>query len=493
MTGPTTGPNGGAGTWNFTSTQWFDGVNDIVWTNSGNYRAVFDGTNGGPVQIAQGLIIEAESLVINKPGYVFSGGGVRRMTVHSGIIEANADVAINMVITNPPSATNLVGIIKTGAGKLHFGVNNNTFLGGLYILDGSVVVTNKQQVGGTDTPVTVNGGTLELGFSDNVSGRVLYVGDAGATFDVPDSTDTWVWQQLRSTNGSISKIGTGTLSFGNANGGGVTNVSSGTGDVFVYDGTLAVLTSFGSAIGSGSVGVITNGTLAGAGLIGGPVMVKGTISPSAGGATTNTLPNLTLANGLTLMHDSTYKWDLLAFSDDTVGAAGKDFDRISLTNGNLAFDSIAKLSINFGGTATDPDSGDPFWQANHVWTVLALSDTASNPASGNFATLQNASYAAGTFSTSVSGNGSILLTFTSNAAPPPAPRIETIANAGLTNVLLTWTSVSNYNYEVQYNTNLATTNWSVLTSLTATGSVSTATDPAGAETLRNYRVVLQVP
>ena len=316
----------------------------------------------------------------------------------------------------------------------------------------------------------------------------------GNTFDVPKAGDSCTWQQLRSTNGTITKVGDGTLVLGNANGGGATNVSSGTGAILVERGTLAINTSFGSAVGSGPVTVNTNGVLAGVGLVGGPVLVKGTISPFAGGATTNALPSLTLANGLTLTDNSTYKWYLLEFSDDAVGVPGKDFSRITITNGNLTFGNSVKLSINFGGDpASDPDAGDPFWLANHTWTVVALSDTAANPASGNFATLQNASYAAGTFSTAVSGNGSITLIFTSNTAPPPAPRIETIANAGLTNVLLTWTSASNFNYQVQYNTNLATTNWSVLTSLTATGSLSSATDPAGAEAQRNYRVVLQLP
>jgi autotransporter-associated beta strand protein len=490
MTGPTTSPNGGAGTWNFTSTQWFDGVNDVVWTNNGTCRAVFEGTNGGQVQIASGLIIEAERLVINKPGYFFTGGGVRRMTVHSGIIEANYDVAINMIITNPPSAASLVGLIKTGAGKLHFGVNNNTFLGGLFILEGTVVVTNKQQVGGADTPVTVNGGTLEMGASDGVSGRVLYVGDNGATFSVPNAADTWTWQQLRSTNGSITKLGAGTLNFGNVNGGGPTNVSAGVGPVFVEEGILRAQTSYGPALGTGPVTVNTNGTLSGAGVIAGAVTVKGALSPFPGGATTNALPHLTLANGLAMNEGGTYQWKLLAFTDDATGVAGKDFDRVALTNGNLTLGGASKLAINFGGTATAPDSGDPFWQANHTWTVIQLSDTAANPASSDFASLENATFAAGTFSTSVSGNGSIVLTFTSNVAPPPAPHIEAITNQGRTNVVLTWTSVSGRSYDVEYNTNLNTTNWTPLTNITAADALTTIADPEGAAAQRFYRVVL---
>lgn len=482
---------GGPGTWNFTASQWFDGIADVAWTNDGTCRAVFGGPTGGQVQVASGLIIEAHSLVVNTPGYFFTGGGVRRMTVHSGLIEANADFAINMIITNPPTATNLVGVIKTGPAKLHFGVNNNTFLGGLTILEGTIVITNKQQIGGAAQPLIVNGGTAEFGTSDNVSERLLYIGDNGATFYVQNAADIWTWQQPRATNGDIIKLGPGTIAFGNINGGGPTNVSAGTGAVIIHEGTLLAQTSYGSAIGTGPVTVNTNGTFGGAGLVGGPVTVKGYLSPVAGGATTNALPNLTLANGLTMNEGGTYLWDLLALVDDSTGVAGRDFDRVTLTNGNLTLRGTSKLAIRFGGTATDPDSGDPFWSTGHSWTVIQLTDTAANPSASNFAALQNASFTNGTFHTTVEPDGSIRLHFTPAGAPPPVPpHIETIVNEGRTNVVLTWTSETGRNYQVQFNTNLATTNWTALTNLTATGPFTTVTDADAAAPARFYRVVV---
>jgi len=489
-TGSTNG--GGAGTWNLTSLLWFDGASNVVWTNDGTCRAVFGGPAGGAVQIASGLIIEAHSLVVNQSGYSFTGGGVRRLTVHSGVLEANADFSISMIITNPPSATNLVGIIKTGPGKLTFAMANNTFLGGLYVLDGTLVLNDKQPIGGPSQPLIINGGTVELYTSQNVSDRILYIGDNGATINVPVQTNSWLFQQNTGTNGTLTKISAGVLNLGNnSNGGQAIHVSARTGPTIIAEGTLGAYTAVGSALGTGPVLVQTNGTLAGPGLIGGAVTVQGALSPAGSGLTNLlALPNMTLANGLDMSGGGTYVWELLALKDDTDGSPRGDFDRVTITNGNLVLGGSSKLSIRFAGTANNPDSGDPFWQANHSWTIIELTGTAANPSAANFATLENATYAAGTFSTSVEPNGSIKLHFTSSVAPPPAPHIETIVNEGRTNVILTWTSVAGKNYQVQFNTNLATTNWTALTNLTATGALTTVTDADAAAPARFYRVVL---
>ncbi|MCX8091077.1 MAG: hypothetical protein N3I86_09140 [Verrucomicrobiae bacterium] len=488
FTGSTNG--GGAGTWNFSALQWFNGTANVVWTNDGSCRAVFGGTNGGQVQVASGLIIEAHSLEVNTPGYFFTGGGTRRMTVHSGIIQANADFAINMIITNPPSATNLVGIIKTGPGRLRFGVGNNTFQGGLTVLEGTVVITNKQQIGAEGGPLIVNGGTVELGDSDTVSGRILYIGDNGATFYVQYDTNTWIWQLPRATNGAIVKLGPGAIRFGFA-GGTMTNVSGGTGPVTIHEGSLFAQTSVGSSIGTGPVFVNTNGTLAGPGLVGGHVTVKGRLSPSIGGTGANNLRNMTLANGLTMNDGGTYLWDLLALVDDATGQAGIDYDRVTVTNGNLTLGGTSKLSIRFGGTASDPDSGNPFWTNSHTWTVILVTNTAANPGGSNFALLENAVYTAGSFSTSVAPDGSIRLHYTPGGAPPPVPpHIQTIINQGRTNVLLTWSSEAGRTYQVQFNTNIATTNWTALTNIVATGALTTVADTAAAAPARFYRVVV---
>lgn len=481
-----TGGGGVTAAWNTNALRWYNGTANVAWSDGS--VAVFAGdTNGNPNISGSTFNPVAHSLVFsNVSGYLITSAAAPRLTVTSGNIYAYTDAAIDARITN--AVGNITtGIRKLGPAKLAL-TGNNPLLGGIFVLKGTLVLTNKQAIGGASQPLTINGGNLELSLTSNVSDRVLYIGDDGATINLPTETDSWLFQQNQGTNGTLTKTGAGVFNLGNNNNGGMNiHVSTRTGATIIEEGTLGTYTAVGSALGTGPVTVKTNGTLAGPGLIGGPVTVQGIISP-LGSIEPLSLPNMTLANGLDMSAGGTYLWQLAALKDDGDGVAGTDFDRISITNGTLTLGGSSKLSINFTGSATAPDVAEPFWQANHTWTVIALSDTASNPSSGNIASLQNASYAAGTFSTSVNPSGNILLTFTTAAAP--APHIETIVNEGMTNVVLTWTSVSNRNYQVEFNTNLNTTNWVALTNVTASSVTTSVADPAGADPQRYYRVAL---
>jgi hypothetical protein len=82
----------------------------------------------------------------------------------------------------------------------------------------------------------------------------------------------------------------------------------------------------------------------------------------------------------------------------------------------------------------------------------------------------------------------ILLVSTS---PVMAPVIQTLVGAGTTNVVITWSAVSNQTYHLQYKTNLSSAAWSDLSpNVTATGSTASFTDhPVGARQ-RFYHVAL---
>jgi hypothetical protein len=80
------------------------------------------------------------------------------------------------------------------------------------------------------------------------------------------------------------------------------------------------------------------------------------------------------------------------------------------------------------------------------------------------------------------------LSFAPNAGLVPQSFHAAAATNG---IALSWTGLLNSNYTVQYNGNLATTNWLTLTNLTATTLVITVIDPAGfTNTNRFYRVML---
>ena len=71
---------------------------------------------------------------------------------------------------------------------------------------------------------------------------------------------------------------------------------------------------------------------------------------------------------------------------------------------------------------------------------------------------------------------------------PPVLRSVTITNGA---ARLTWSSVSNHVYQVQYLTKLTQNNWSNLNGgLTATNITQTATDPIGTNVSRFYRILL---
>jgi len=188
-------------------------------------------------------------------------------------------------------------------------------------------------------------------------------------------------------------------------------------------------------------------------------------------------------------------WELAALKDNATGVAGADFDQIVLTGGTLALGGEATLDLRFTGSASAPDAGNPFWNSAHTWTVISLRGGA-NQGSSNFGRLKNGSYAAGNFTTSVGGNGSILLIFTPSAVPPaPPPRITSITNTGPSTVTVRYTNtLAGTNYALVYNTNLNnTTNWYPAGTKTAAGTSDSQTDTSATNSQRYYRVYQVTP
>jgi hypothetical protein len=78
-----------------------------------------------------------------------------------------------------------------------------------------------------------------------------------------------------------------------------------------------------------------------------------------------------------------------------------------------------------------------------------------------------------------------------STAPAVRPVIRSLTGAGTTNVVITWSSVSNQSYHLQYKTNLSATNWSDLApNITAAGSTASFTDHPITGHQRYYRVML---
>jgi autotransporter-associated beta strand protein len=240
--------------------------------------------------------------------------------------------------------------------------------------------TNGGQAGSIQFGGTSDGGAVQVEVYDraylNVSGRVdepsITVGSlAGTGFVYTGSSNLTIGSSNLSTtfsgvireeggftgnNGTITKIGTGTLTLEGA--------STYDGGTTVSDGVLKVNNATGSATGTGPVQVDA-GTLGGKGIIAGAVTVgtgSGTgafLQPGRGASTAITL---TLQNTLTFKSDGTYIWKLntkKAKADQVTAIgvtiqAGAQFDLNTVGNKKL---TAGKAFTTISNTAATPISG----------------------------------------------------------------------------------------------------------------------------------------
>jgi fibronectin-binding autotransporter adhesin len=433
---------------------------------SGTYRSTLLSSSGsnvwnGPVTLVGDYLIQ-----LNSSGFLTFGGSITgscSMLLLRGSGNGLLAGQINI-------GTNMLG--KTDAGSWKISSTGNTWsntliavgtiqLGASQALPPGTAITFGQASG-------TSAGTLDLGGfnqrvgdlivaktpSNQVIGNSSTTSDSVLTFDNPGS----------SLFGGIIKdvlgVGTKRVALVVQNGSlTLTNANPFSGGVTV-NGTLLASNLTASSIGTGSVTVNSGGTLGGVGLVPGPVVCAGTIAPgmSAG--------KLTFTNGLNLASSGVYLWELAALKDDSTGTPGADFDQAALTGGTLVLGGTSRISIDFIGAATAPSSSNPFWQAPHTWTVLAIGGTATNPFSSDFLTLTNGIYSAGYFTTTVNGGGSLLLNYTPGPVPPP--RMGTPAWADSASLVLSFSNaLKGAWWQVQYKSNLNQPTWSVWTTVPA--------------------------
>jgi fibronectin-binding autotransporter adhesin len=310
------------------------------------------------------------------------------------------------------------GLTKIDSGKLALSVNGSLldsgavqFTGNGGNLDISGITAAGETVGSIETVGGINN-SLVLG------SKVLTVGGTNATTTFSGGSGG---------SGGITKNGTGTFT--------LTDNQAYTGVATVTDGKLVLNAARTFATGSVNVaggelninGTITTGNVAassvakitGSGVIGGAVTANATsfIQPGNGGA-----GNLTMNNGLSLA--GTYSWDLVNLS---VATAGTDFDRLSVTAGNVDIMG-ANLGLNLGILAP---SSNVFWAANKTWAGI-LNNTGAGSLTGNFAPINNAAWSSfGTFTTQNVGND-VNLVWT----VIPEPNSELLFLAGLSSLAM---------------------------------------------------------
>ena len=139
----TAGPQDGNGNWDTTTSNWWNGIYNLTWTNADGNSAIFgSGGQGGTVSVAAGITVA--NITINT-NYIFSGNSLT--LVGSPILTAGT--SSSNTIGSLLAGT---GFTKEGAGVLVLNPSSpNTYIG-LTIINNGIL-----QCGGNDSRIYVNG------------------------------------------------------------------------------------------------------------------------------------------------------------------------------------------------------------------------------------------------------------------------------------------------------------------------------------------------
>ncbi len=104
--------NGGTGTWDTTTADWWNGSGPVAWQAGGD--AIFNGNGAAITSVYPGPV--AGNLTFNTPGYSITGGWITGGT--NGLtITTNADATIGSVLSSG-GGSSLNQLVKAGAGTL---------------------------------------------------------------------------------------------------------------------------------------------------------------------------------------------------------------------------------------------------------------------------------------------------------------------------------------------------------------------------------------
>ncbi|WP_230945098.1 autotransporter outer membrane beta-barrel domain-containing protein [Burkholderia territorii] len=275
---------------------------------------------------------------------------------------------------------------KTGAGTLALApsaAGGNTYSGGTTITQGTLSVAADNALGASSGTLNFNGGTLQLGSAfDLAASRAVSITANNGTIDTQGFNST-IAQNVTGA-GSLTKLGSGTLTLNGSNGyTGGTNVNAGT--VVVGDGTSASA----ALSGGGPVAVASGATLGGYGSVTGNVTNNGTISVAnalaslASGATGNfringNLINAGLAqlggsgvgNALTIAGNYVGQNATIALNT-TLAGDGAPSDKLVISGGAASGASTLKVTNVGGAGAQTVADGIQVVQATNGATTSA--------------------------------------------------------------------------------------------------------------------------
>jgi fibronectin-binding autotransporter adhesin len=395
---------------------------------SGTGAANFTNTaslNYGAIDQTRTLIIRGNSTSLNTLAANVTDNGTGAVTVEKNDVGTWALTGMNSSYTGPTRIFNgTLEVSKLADGGVNSSIGASTNINTNLVIGNGATLRYVGSGDSTDRRFRFNGSLVGLTATLDASGT----GAVNFTQTLsPDSSTTNQARTLvlRGTNtgdntlaANLANNGTAFLSVNKLDPGKwiLTGTNTYQGDTTIDGGTLLVN---GSLAPASDVFVNVGGTVGGTGTIGGNVTGAGNIAPGASPGA------ITIGGDFDL--SGTYLWELGAHVDDANGVAGVDWD---LVNAGTADLTDLTLDLNFILAATDPDSGDPFWDSDHTWLVVNASDSLT----GNFSaiTLGGSAFAfdTGTFETFTVGNQAFLQ-FSSTVPEPSAIALWSFIAVGL--------------------------------------------------------------
>jgi autotransporter-associated beta strand protein len=300
----------GAGTWNTTSTNWYNGTTNVVW-NSADSALFGSGGAGGTVALASGGITAA-GLTFNTvtAAYNISGTSTAVLTLSSPTIQDSTASTITSIISAPIAGTS--------------GLNINISSGATLALSGTNTFT-----GGT----TVNGGFVNF-YSDASFGAVPGTAGTNITLTGGAAIDYALGSGTTTLNANRG------IAVGNGSGGGINCFS---GRTLTYGGVISNVTG---QIGNFSVNSV--GTL----ILTGNSTYSGTTTITAGTTklgVANALPTTTTL----VFNDTTYAagtLDLYGNNQTVAGLSDTSTNTRFITNSNTGTSTLTVAGPgSFGG------------------------------------------------------------------------------------------------------------------------------------------------
>ncbi|HZZ43767.1 MAG TPA: autotransporter-associated beta strand repeat-containing protein [Tepidisphaeraceae bacterium] len=180
---------------------------------------------GTSLTLTTGGILAANSATI-------SGGQINSATSNGQLtatVAAGNTLTINSNLVDGPVTNTLV---KTGPGTLVLG-GSNALNGGVVVQNGTVSVTSDANLG-TSGNITLNGGTLQVTGSSFISARNVLINGLDGTIDTGANNVTFSGNfgsnGTTASAGTLTKLGTGTLTI---------NLYQSTGNLNILQGTVA--------------------------------------------------------------------------------------------------------------------------------------------------------------------------------------------------------------------------------------------------------------